>query len=69
MAKQIRISCITKKIPSWQEFNLLLEAVDLDDSIGHLFVVGIFFDYKNTTQKQKIYNSEIYPPIMEKQKI
>ena len=31
-------------------------------------MVDIFCDYKNATQKQKIYN-EIYPPITEKQKI
>ena len=59
---------IKKKVLSRREFNLLLETVDLDDSIGHLFVVDIFFDYKSATQKQKIYN-EIYPPIIEKQKI
>ena len=59
MAKQIRISCITKKIPSWQEFNLLLEAVDLDDSIGHLFVVGIFLTIK-TQPKNKRYTTVKY---------
>ena len=36
---------IKKKVPSWREFNLLLETVDLDDSIGHLFIVDFFFDY------------------------
>ena len=43
---------IKKKVPSWREFNLLLETADLDDSIGHLFLVDIFFDYKNATQEQ-----------------
>ena len=37
---------IEKKVPSWREFNLLLEMVDLDDPIGYLFVVDI--------EKQKI---------------
>ena len=68
MTKPMPTGSIKKKVPSWQEFNLLLETVDLDDSIGHLFVVDIFFGYKNATQKKKIYN-EIYPPIIEKQKI
>ena len=44
-----------------------LETVDLDDSIGHLFTVDIFFDEKNTTRKQLLYN-EIFPPIIENQK-
>ena len=45
---------IKKKVPSWREFNLLLETADLDDSIGHLFLVDIFFDYKKATQEQDI---------------
>ena len=44
-----------------------LETVDLDDSIGHLFIVDIFFDEKNATKKQLLYN-EIFPLIIEKQK-
>ena len=53
--------------PSWLEFNLLLEKVSLDDSIGHLFIVDIEFDEQNATKKQYMYN-EIFPPIIEKQK-
>ena len=53
MTKPMPTGSIKKKVPSWQEFNLLLETVDLDDSIGHLFVVDIFFGYKNATQKKK----------------
>ena len=42
-----------KKNPSWSEFNILLcFIVDLDDEIGHLFVVDIEFDYENATPKQ-----------------
>ena len=40
---------IKKKSPSWREFNLLLETRDLDDSIGQLFALDIFFEYKNAT--------------------
>ena len=39
--------------PTMLKFNLLLESVNLDDEIGHLFVVEIELDEKNTT-------SEIY---------
>ena len=60
--------CIKQKeLPSWLDFHILLETVDLDDSIGHLFIVDIFFDEKNATKKQLLYN-EIFPPIIEKQK-
>ena len=47
---------------------MLLEKVSLDDPIGHLFVVDIEFDEKNAIEKQYMYN-EIFPPIIEKQKI
>ena len=40
----------------------------MEDSIGHLFVVDIEFDEQNATKKQYMYN-EIFPPIIEKQKI
>ena len=53
---------------SWRTFNLLLKKVSLDDQIGHLYVVGIEFDHTKATENQIIYN-EIYPPIIEKQKI
>ena len=38
------------------------------DKIGHLFVVDILFDSKNTNEKKLHYN-EIFPPVIEKQKI
>ena len=54
--------------PSWLEFNLLLETVNLDDKIGHLFVVDIKFDEKRATEREYMYN-EIMLPIIEKQKL
>ena len=56
------------KPPDWRKLNLMLETVDLDDPVGHLFVVDIFYDYKNASSKQKLYN-EIFLPIIEKHKI
>ena len=44
--------CIKEKEPpSWLDFDILLETVDLDDSIGHLFIVDIFLDEKKHYQK------------------
>ena len=53
---------------SWEKFNILLEKVDSENEIGHLFVVDIMFDLKSATKRQLVYN-EMYPPIMEKKKI
>ena len=52
----------------WKTFNLLLESVSLEDRIGHLYIVDIEFDTKNASEKILAYN-EIYPPIIEKQKV
>ena len=53
MTKPMPTGCIKEKeLPSWLDFHILLETVDLDDSIGHLFIVDIFFDEKNATKKQ-----------------
>ena len=69
MTRPMPTSCIKQNnSPSWLEFNLLIEKVSLDNAIGHLFVVDIEFDEKNATEKQYMYN-EIFPPIIEKQKI
>ena len=46
---------------------MLLESLNLEDKIGHLYIVDIKFDYENATEKQVTYN-EMYPPIAEKQK-
>ena len=53
---------------SWRSFNLLLEKVSFDDQIGHLYVVDIDFDHTKATKRQIVYN-EIYPSIIERQKI
>ena len=52
---------------SWNTFNLLLESVNQNDEIEHLYIVDINYNIKNATEKQIVYN-EIYPPIIEKQK-
>ena len=68
MTKSLTTGCIKyNKDISWETFNFLLETVNLDDKIGHLYIVDIEFYVKNTTKKQFAYN-EIYPPITEKQK-
>ena len=53
---------------SWRTFSLLLERVDLDDPIGHLFIVDFKFDHENATKIQIMYK-EVYLLIIEKQKI
>ena len=69
MTKPMLTGCIKENNSlTWLEFNLLLEKVSLEDPIGHLFVVDIEFDEKNATRKPYMYN-EIFPPIIEKQKI
>ena len=45
-----------------------MKKVDLDDKIGHLFLVDIEFDHEKANQKQIMYN-EIFPPVVEKKKI
>ena len=47
---------------------MLLQNVSLHDQIGHLYVVDIEFDHIKTTEKQIVYD-EIYPSIIEKQKV
>ena len=62
-------ACIKQNFNTrWRTFNSLLQNVSLDDQIGHLYVVDIEFDHTKATEKQLVYN-EIYPPIIEKQKI
>ena len=68
MTRPMPTGCIKQNnSPSWLKFNLLLEKVSFEDSIGHLFIVDVKFDVKNATEKQLIYN-EIFPPIIEKEK-
>ena len=51
---------------SWITFNKLFESVSFDDTIDHLYIVDIEFDFKNATDREYTYN-DIYPPIIEKQ--
>ena len=68
MTKPTPTGCIKKELqPTWRTFNVLLERVDLDDPVGHLFVVNISFDYEKATPRQRVYN-EIYPSIIKKTK-
>ena len=53
---------------SWRTFNLLMQNLNLDNNIGHLYVVDIEFDPTKATENRIVYN-EIYVPIIEKQKI
>ena len=53
---------------SWKIFKNLLESVSFQDTMGHLYIVDIEFDFKNATERECTYN-KIYPPIIEKQKI
>ena len=69
MTKPLPTGCIKDGNDlSWETFNILLEKVDFEDEIGHLFVVDIMFDLKSATKRQLVYN-EMYLPIMEKKKI
>ena len=69
MTKPLPTGCIRKEPePTWRTFNVLLEKVDLDDPLGHLLVVSISFNYEKAMPRHRIYN-EIYPSIIEKQKI
>ena len=69
MTKPLPTGCIKDNDDiSWETFNILLEIVNFDDKIGHLYIVDIEFDFKNATEREFAYN-EIYSPIIEKQKI
>ena len=62
-------ACIKEHpVSTWCKFNFLLETVDLDDLIGHLFIVDIEFDKANATEQEYMYN-EIMLPIIDKRKL
>ena len=65
MTKPMPVGNIKEKEANYLEFNLLFEKVNLDDSVGHIFVVDIEFNHKEATEAQIIYN-EIMPPFIEK---
>ena len=56
------------KIPTMQEFDLILQTISDTDKTGHLFIVDIEFDKENPTEKLLFFN-ENYTPIFEKQKV
>ena len=69
MNKPLPTGCIKDNDDiSWETFNFFLEKVSFEDTIGHLYIVDIEFDTKNATDRAFAYN-EIYPPIIEKQRI
>ena len=64
MTKPLPTGCI--KIDSdisFQKLDDLIQKLDIDLQIGHLYAVDIEFDHKNATQNQIAYN-EIYPLII-----
>ena len=61
MTKPMPTDSIKKKVLSRREFNLLLETVDLDDSIGHLFVVDIFLTIKTQSKNKRYTMKYIHP--------
>ena len=68
MTKSMPTCCIhSNSDTSFRTFNFLLEKVDLDDDIGHLYIVDIKLDFNTLTERQKAYN-EISPAVIEKQK-
>ena len=69
MTRPMPTGCIKQNnAPSWVNFNLLIETVSFEDLLGHLFVVDIESDYESASPRQFMYN-EIFPPIIEKNKI
>ena len=69
MTKPLPTGCIKDdKYISWKTFNFLLETVSFEDKMGHLYTVDIELNVKNATKREFTYN-EIYPPIIEKQKV
>ena len=69
MTKPLRTGCIKDSDDiSRKTSNFLLESVSFEDTIGHLYIVDIEFDFENATEREFAYN-EIYPPIIEKQRI
>ena len=67
MTKPLPYGCIKKKkrVPNLEELAEILAGVNLDDKLGHLFVVDI--EFANFNKKTLLFN-EIYPPIFKKNK-
>ena len=53
MTKPLPSGCIKDdKDISGKTFNFLLDTVSFEDKIGHLYIVDIEFDIKNTTKRE-----------------
>ena len=69
MTKPLPTGCIKDSDDiSLKTFNFLLESVSFEETIGHLYIVDIEFDFKNAAEREFAYN-EIYLPIIEKQRV
>lgn len=70
MTKPLLIDCIKnkKKGPDLRQFNLLIENLSPDDKIGHWFIVDIYFNLKNASEKNLLFN-ETCTPIFEKKEM
>ena len=65
MTKSLSYGCIKKQkhVPSFLEFNKILDRISHEYTIGHLFIDDI--KIYNINEKTLLFN-EIYPPIFEK---
>ena len=63
MTKPLPYGCIKKRdqVPTFAEFNKILDEISHEDSIGHLFIVDIKFKYINP--KTSLFN-ELYPQMV-----
>ena len=53
MAKPLPTGCIKKELQStWKTSDILFQKADLDDPVGHLFIVDINFNYEKVTPRQ-----------------
>ena len=60
--KPLPKGCTKKQdeLPNWKKFDLILGAVDLDDTVCHLFVLDIRFNFEQTDAKTPMYNEILY---------
>ena len=69
MTKSLPIGCIKKKkVPTFKQFNFILQNLSIDYKTGHLFAVDIKFNEKARNEKALLFN-EIYTPLFEKKKL
>ena len=54
MAKPLPTGCTKDSSDiSWETFNFLLEKVDFEDTISHLYIADIEFEKKKKTQQKR----------------